>query len=311
MVEANKDGRPSVPPQKELRTDVVPRLQKILGGEAGNAIVEGLLLVEQKGHANAVALELLSKRLDDVRTMAAGAKGIAEDAKATANSARTLSEEANARSGNAASTADTALGRAENALGTASLAQQKADNVEAHFSNLANDSGRDREEVNGRIDEMQNEVDTLRAAVNTFGRQVDEIKAIAQSVSNYTSDAAEIVKTAQDTVEGIDTRTTAGMDGVFKEIDEIRRSIPPPSGNGNGEAKAAEAEGDGGAGKQALELVKALETRVNGFIAAVTKAIGNIDTTLKMIGAEANLSDEQMEALETPSLEYDDTKGGL
>ncbi|NYZ74400.1 hypothetical protein H0O00_04620 [Candidatus Micrarchaeota archaeon] len=342
MVEVPKEGKTSVPPQRTLDKDVVPRLKQLLGGEVGNALAEGLQILDQKAELTAKELGELSGSVARMRTTITGIQQTAEASQKDSTEAKAVAEEAKTAVEGVTTTAEKASENAERALGKATDTQQNSENVKRELRETAGRIDSQLEalrtassqtttrigELEKGVDGFGTQVDALGTKVGELGTQVGELDKIARKASEDAAHSVELLETAGDQVRIAKERTDEALKDAYQEIDEVKKSIPP-SGLSIGDAarKVAEEMADLTGAKKDLrgvpDLVKALESsvknleaRYEGLLTIVREiatdfgeAIATIDKKLQLLGIAAeNMSDEEIEVLAKPSLEDDNTK---
>lgn len=272
------------------------------------------------------------------------AERTANEAKTLATSAKTDVEGATTTADNASKNAENALGKAAEALqkteDVKAGSDEAAERIEGALAKAARQAENEKAVSTERVDELAGMTKALQRAVDAFGTEVDTLKSVALKASDDATHAVELLETAGEIVKNIEQRTSADVESanarieeVKKGVDEVRNSIPPAA-NGNGKLPIDEvvrrARGERPtpkptgedveeaalnaalttyeSGPKALKLAQQLEASFNGFVAAVTGAIANVDKKLQLIAIAGNASDEELDAVAKPSLEYDNTK---
>ncbi|MDD5171449.1 MAG: hypothetical protein PHF60_00235 [Candidatus ainarchaeum sp.] len=255
MVEVQKDGKANgaAGARKSVKDTVVPRLQKVVGGELGEALAEGLVILEERGIAAEKSAEALGGSIDPIRTRAAAAVQLAEGAKSTAakaveevegvkrdaQDARETAAHSNSKAEQALGAASEACQTAQGAVDTANTAAEKVEEVASSTQTALDKTDRKvadgLKETDGRVDELAGKLRELGHAVDAFGKEVEKALGLAEKASADAEHATDLIATAGKLVEEVHTYTREAVEGANARIDtanreiaEVRTSISPP-----------------------------------------------------------------------------------
>lgn len=253
--------------QKKQVSAVVARLREVIGGELGNVLAEGLLLLEAKGVKTGEELERLDRSLGSLRVKVAAATETSNTAEQNANAAKKSATEAANLVAGARTDVDRAVTGIESAnknvgeaLEKAAAAVQKCDDTTGRFNELRVDVDAAIEraerqtneainEVQSRVVESQGQMEQLERAVANFGSEVEQVRGVAGQASADAENAIDVAKHAEELiaeagrlVQEVSSNTRAEMEnanetigGLAVEIEKVRTSISPPPPKQDGE----------------------------------------------------------------------------
>jgi hypothetical protein len=329
-VTKGKDTRKAV----SVKDAAVPKIKKALGGEAGEAICEGLQLVESTALAAAKSVRSeLSGQVRVLRTEASAANKAATEARERANESVDTAE-------NAVSIATAASEKVAEAEQKAEAAASKSDvqeldkrvkSVEADANAVkrglttmegamacevetTDGSGKlvkQRKSGAALLTHIMDELRTNKDALGGFGEQVEKALQTAEEALARAGEAGDLIETAKQMVQDVNEGRIEDSQKFAQKLSAAEDAASSVNGGADeAKKKAGQALTIAQSAEQKLDrVVKTTNATLDfakGLRASLQEAVSNIDGKIQLLAMMA-LGDayggEIEKELEKPSLE--------
>ncbi len=258
--------------------DSVKQIKNLVGGQLGEALAEGLLLLEKQSVEVEDSVSRLNDSLGTMRVKIATATDTAKSAEQKADTAqkgateaRTLAESANNDLVKVINYVDGMSSTADQALESANKAQERVDGISVRFNEVEVGTAGALEKVEaqlaekldgfgGRISGNTARLEDVEKAVRNFGGEVEDARRVAVQASKDADKALDVSQHAEEqirTVEEIakevcakhgqaEEYTNRMVADVKQEVEAVRTSLspPPPAMNGRPTPKSGATEDD-------------------------------------------------------------------